>query len=213
MSTSDYKLLRSQVAALIGDEPDALANASNFVGLLYNALDDINWLGIYVLRGEELVLGPFQGKPACVHIAIGDGVCGTAAETMETQLVPEPEQLDRFGEVIDTQRALFNVGNVQGGVASLERIYAVYAAALGWREPPAVRCNAPQYSLVVGAKRELKPCHYLPAVDAWEPGQLKNRVNSPAFIKAREQQRTGQLEACSRCVCFQYWGIRSLWRA
>ena len=78
MSDTDYKLLRSQVAALIGDEPDALANASNFVGLLYNALDDINWLGIYVLRGEELVLGPFQGKPACVHIAIGDGVCGTA---------------------------------------------------------------------------------------------------------------------------------------
>ena len=87
MSTVDYKLLIAQSRALIADEPDALAAAANFVALLYNALDDINWLGIYVLRGEELVLGPFQGQPACVHIAVGDGVCGTAAATRETQRV------------------------------------------------------------------------------------------------------------------------------
>ena len=84
---TDYALLNSQADALLRDEPDALASASNFVALLYNALDDINWLGIYVLRGDELVLGPFQGQPACVHIAIGKGVCGTAAETLETQRV------------------------------------------------------------------------------------------------------------------------------
>ena len=81
---SDYKLLRSQLLALLEDETDALANASNFVALLNTALDDINWLGIYVLRGEELVLGPFQGLPACVRIPLGQGVCGTAAANMET---------------------------------------------------------------------------------------------------------------------------------
>ena len=86
---TDYKLLQSQAEALLRDEPDALANAANFVALLYNALDDVNWLGIYVLRGDELALGPFQGQPACVHIALGSGVCGTAAATLETQRVPD----------------------------------------------------------------------------------------------------------------------------
>ena len=80
----DYKLLQSQLLALLKDETDPLANASNFVALLNTALDDINWLGIYVLRGEELVLGPFQGLPACVRIPLGQGVCGTAAAKLET---------------------------------------------------------------------------------------------------------------------------------
>ena len=89
MNESNYKLLESQLRALLGEETDALAAASNFVALLYNALHDINWLGIYVLRGEQLVLGPFQGKPACVRIALGAGVCGTAATTLETQRVED----------------------------------------------------------------------------------------------------------------------------
>jgi GAF domain-containing protein len=89
VNDTDYKLLESQLAALIGDEQDALANASNFVGLLYNAIGDINWLGIYVLRGNELVLGPYQGQTACVRIPLGTGVCGTAAATRETQRVPD----------------------------------------------------------------------------------------------------------------------------
>ena len=89
MTDIDYPLLESQFIAIAGDEQDALANSSNFVGLLFNALDDINWLGIYVLRGEELVLGPFQGKPACVRIPVGNGVCGRAAATRETQVVPD----------------------------------------------------------------------------------------------------------------------------
>ena len=84
MSKPDYKLLNSQVASLLGDETDALASAAIFVGLLYNALEDVNWLGIYVLRGDELVLGPFQGQPACVRINVGAGVCGTAAASRET---------------------------------------------------------------------------------------------------------------------------------
>lgn len=86
---TDYKLLDSQAKALLRDEPDALANAANFVALLYNALGDVNWLGIYVLRGDELVLGPFQGQPACVHIDLGSGVCGTAAATLKTQRVAD----------------------------------------------------------------------------------------------------------------------------
>ena len=89
MSQTDYTLLQSQLTALTADESDALANASNFIALVFNALDDVNWVGIYVLRGDELVLGPFQGKPACVRIPIGSGVCGTAAATLETQLVAD----------------------------------------------------------------------------------------------------------------------------
>jgi GAF domain-containing protein len=89
MSNPDYSLLKSQMQALLGDETDPLANASNFVGLLKQALDDINWLGIYVLRGDELVLGPFQGLPACVRIPLGTGVCGTAAATLATQRVDD----------------------------------------------------------------------------------------------------------------------------
>ncbi|NIV18297.1 MAG: GAF domain-containing protein [Woeseiaceae bacterium] len=87
MNESDYALLRTHFEALAEGENDALANTSNFVGLLFNALDDINWLGVYVLRGDDLVLGPFQGKPACVRIPVGDGVCGTAAATLQTQRV------------------------------------------------------------------------------------------------------------------------------
>lgn len=87
MDSSDYESLKAQLQALLFGEPDALANASNFVGLMFNALDNVNWLGIYVMRDDELVLGPFQGNPACVRIPIGKGVCGTAAATHDTQRV------------------------------------------------------------------------------------------------------------------------------
>ena len=89
MNQTDYEMLDSQLHALLADEHDALAAASNFVALLYNAIDNINWLGIYVLRDDELVLGPFQGKPACVHIALDEGVCGAAASTLQTQRVAD----------------------------------------------------------------------------------------------------------------------------
>jgi GAF domain-containing protein len=84
MTAVEYPLLESQLRALLRDESDALANAANFVALLFNALDNVNWLGLYVLRGDELVLGPFQGLPACVRIELGKGVCGTAAIKRET---------------------------------------------------------------------------------------------------------------------------------
>jgi len=74
----DYHLLNRQLIALLAGEIDALANSANFVGFLYAGIPDINWLGIYVLRGNDLVLGPFQGQPACVRIPVGQGVCGAA---------------------------------------------------------------------------------------------------------------------------------------
>ena len=89
MIDTNYKLLNSQLHALLDGERDALAATANFVALLYNALEEINWLGVYVLRDDELVLGPFQGKTACVRIALGHGVCGTAAATGATQRVPD----------------------------------------------------------------------------------------------------------------------------
>lgn len=89
MHHPDYDMLKSQLHALLADETDALANTSNFVALLNQALDDINWIGVYVLRGTELVLGPFQGLAACVRIPLGKGVCGTAAETLETLRVAD----------------------------------------------------------------------------------------------------------------------------
>ena len=89
MIDTNYKLLDSQLHALLDNERDALAATSNFVALLYNVIGEINWLGVYVLRDNELVLGPFQGKPACVHIALDEGVCGAAASTLETQRVAD----------------------------------------------------------------------------------------------------------------------------
>ncbi len=82
-----YSYLNMSLDGLISEEPDWLANLSNASALLWMLINDINWCGFYLYKNKELVLGPFQGKPACTHIEIGKGVCGTAAETMKTQLV------------------------------------------------------------------------------------------------------------------------------
>ena len=74
---------------LMAGEPDLVANAANFSALLAEQFADINWLGFYFLQGDELVLGPFQGRPACVRIPVGRGVCGTAVATGEIQVVPD----------------------------------------------------------------------------------------------------------------------------
>ena len=84
-----YAEICSQVSALIGSETDFFANAANTAALLFQALPDVNWVGFYIVRGNELVLGPFQGKPACSRIPFGKGVCGKAAETQETIIVPD----------------------------------------------------------------------------------------------------------------------------
>ena len=84
-----YKELSSMLAGLIGDETDWLANAANAASLLYHMLPDINWAGFYLYKNGQLVLGPFNGKPACVRIQMGKGVCGTAAQTGEIQVVED----------------------------------------------------------------------------------------------------------------------------
>ena len=82
-----YANLQLQLRGLLEGERDFIANAANFSSLLYHSLPDLNWAGLYLHKGGELVLGPFQGPPACVRIAIGKGVCGTAAEQRQTILV------------------------------------------------------------------------------------------------------------------------------
>jgi L-methionine (R)-S-oxide reductase len=84
-----YAELLTQAGGLLHDEHDLVANAANFSALLYHSLPDLNWVGFYFMKGGELLVGPFQGKPACVHIALGKGVCGTAAQKRETQVVPD----------------------------------------------------------------------------------------------------------------------------
>ena len=81
---ADYNRLDNQLEALIGSETDLLAMSANMVRLLFAEICDINWLGLYLLRGDELVLGPFQGNPACVRIPLGQGVCGSAAKHAKT---------------------------------------------------------------------------------------------------------------------------------
>jgi len=83
-----YASLARQARSLLSDEQDLVANAANMSSLLYHSLPDVSWAGFYILRGSELVLGPFQGKPACVRIQMGKGVCGVAAAACETILVP-----------------------------------------------------------------------------------------------------------------------------
>lgn len=84
-----YAGLVSQARALLGGERDATANAANLAALLFHTLPDLNWAGFYWLKQGGLVLGPFQGKPACVRIALGRGVCGTAAAARRTVVVPD----------------------------------------------------------------------------------------------------------------------------
>ena len=85
--TELYANLQLQLHSLLEGEHDFIANAANFSSLLYHSLPDLNWAGLYLHKAGELVLGPFQGQPACVRIAIGKGVCGTAAEQRQTILV------------------------------------------------------------------------------------------------------------------------------
>lgn len=88
MNEEDYKLLVKQVESLLDGESDWIANTANVSALLFDQLNDVNFAGFYRFENGELILGPFQGKPACVHIALGKGVCGTAAQKKETVIVP-----------------------------------------------------------------------------------------------------------------------------
>ena len=87
-----YRELTAQIAALTEGETDGVANMANCAALIFNSLPDVNWAGFYLLKGCELVVGPFQGKPACVRIALGRGVVGAAAEKRTTIRVPDVNQ-------------------------------------------------------------------------------------------------------------------------
>ncbi|HKU16737.1 MAG TPA: GAF domain-containing protein [Steroidobacteraceae bacterium] len=82
-----YASIAAQLRALVEGEPDLIANLANAAALLFHALPELNWAGFYLLKNGELVVGPFQGRPACVRIALGKGVCGTAAERRATVVV------------------------------------------------------------------------------------------------------------------------------
>ncbi len=84
-----YQQLAGQAEALLHGERDRIANAANLASLIFNQVPDLNWAGFYFFDGTELVVGPFQGRPACVRIPLGKGVCGTAAASRETQVVAD----------------------------------------------------------------------------------------------------------------------------
>ena len=89
MKAELYDELARQTRGLLDGERDLIANAANFAALIWQIVPDLNWAGFYFLKGGVLVLGPFQGKPACVRIAVGKGVCGTAVARRETMLVED----------------------------------------------------------------------------------------------------------------------------
>ena len=89
-----YQMLSDSMKALIEDEKDWIANLANVSALLFNHLDNVNWAGFYLMKDGELVLGPFQGKPACIRIEVGDGVCGSAVEDRKTYVVEDVHQFE-----------------------------------------------------------------------------------------------------------------------
>lgn len=91
-----YREISRQLEGLLDDEQDFIANAANTTALLFQLLSDVNWVGFYLAHGDTLVLGPFQGKPACTRIAIGKGVCGTAAQRQETVVVGNVNQFEGY---------------------------------------------------------------------------------------------------------------------
>lgn len=88
-ATASRDELLDQARALLADVDDTIANAANLAAFLFDVMDDVNWAGFYFLRGDELLVGPFQGKPACVSIPVGKGVCGTAAASRAIQRVAD----------------------------------------------------------------------------------------------------------------------------
>lgn len=91
---TDYKLLNSSLRAITEDVPHLIANLANASAIVYGGLCDINWVGFYLAEDEKLILGPFQGKPACIEIPMGRGVCGTAASLGRTVVVPNVHEFE-----------------------------------------------------------------------------------------------------------------------
>jgi GAF domain-containing protein len=116
VTAGPYNDLAAQLASLIENEPDLIANAANMAALIYHDLADLNWAGFYFAEGEtELVLGPFQGKPACVRIAWGNGVCGTAAARGETIVVPDVHEFPGHIACDPVSRSEMVIPLIRGG--------------------------------------------------------------------------------------------------
>ncbi len=111
-----YMALIAEARALIAGETDPVANAANLSALLYLRLPEINWVGFYFMRDNELLVGPFQGKPACVRIPVGKGVCGTAMATRQTQRVADVHALDNHIACDAASRSEIVVPLVRGTV-------------------------------------------------------------------------------------------------
>jgi GAF domain-containing protein len=107
--------LIQQARALLEGERDFTANAANLAALVFHSLPDLNWAGFYWMKGGELVLGPFQGKPACVRIALGRGVCGTAAKERRTVVVPDVDEFPGHIACDSASRSEVVVPVVHGG--------------------------------------------------------------------------------------------------
>jgi L-methionine (R)-S-oxide reductase len=111
-----YRELNGQLAGVLAGEPDGLANAANMAALLYQTLPDLNWAGFYFLKGGELVLGPFQGKVACVRLQLGRGVCGTAAARRETVIVADVHAFPGHVACDPASRSEIVVPLIRGGI-------------------------------------------------------------------------------------------------
>jgi GAF domain-containing protein len=149
-----YQQLAEQARGMLQGERSMIANAANFAALVYHSLPELNWAGFYLYDGEELVVGPFQGKPACIRIALGRGVCGTAAQTRQTQLIEDVHAFDGHiacdaasnSEIVvplvNADGSLFGVWDVDSprtarfdadDQAGMEALCAVFMAALPTR--------------------------------------------------------------------------------
>lgn len=94
MKEQQYEQLINQAKSLVSGEHDLIANMANISALLFNNLEDINWAGFYLYKEDQLVLGPFQGQPACIRIPLGKGVCGTSADTRTVQRIADVHEFD-----------------------------------------------------------------------------------------------------------------------
>ncbi|QXQ06876.1 GAF domain-containing protein [Sphingosinicellaceae bacterium] len=148
----DYAELARQAGGLFASERDAIANAANLASLLFWSLPDLNWAGFYLLRDGELVLGPFQGKPACIRIALGRGVCGAAAASQHSVVVEDVEAFPGHIPCDAASRSelvvpLVSAGQLVGVIdldspslarfdaedqAGIERLAALWLAASDW---------------------------------------------------------------------------------
>src|ERR1700692_3160333 len=111
----DYARLALELAGLLAGEADSIANAANTAALSFEAVPRLNWAGFYFLKGGALIVGPFQGKPACVRIALGSGVCGTAAAQRRTLVVPDVHQFPGHIACDAASRSEIGVPLIAGG--------------------------------------------------------------------------------------------------